>query len=817
MNLLPRQARVLRDGIVQEIPAEDLVPGDIMALAEGDHISADGRLVEEAALRIDQSTLTGESHPVKKTSEPFPDPGYSRIEYPNLVFAGTSVVSGTGKAVVIATGMKTEFGKVADLTQTIQEEQSPLQKEMAYVTRMVTVVAVSVGVIFFLLLINMTSVSIAESFIFALGMIVAFVPEGLLPTVTLALARGSQRMAARNALIKRLSAVETLGCTSVICTDKTGTLTQNEMTVKDIWVPGCNFSVSGSGYEPDGTILPEDPALSGVFDQTLRDLLSTSLLCTNARLLPPDDQVPRWSVLGDPTEAALLVAAKKGGIEPGQESGRYPRVREFPFDSRRKLMSTVNLSGNSGFLCLKGAPREVLDLCSAIRRGGESSPLTRELHEEVIAVNDAFAQKGLRVIAVARRILPDAGSYTSSVLAEQDLTFLGLVAMMDPPRPEVMDAVERCRNASIRIIMITGDYGLTAKSIARRIGIVRGENPRIVNGSDLDAMDREELAAALKEEVIFARVSPEHKLRVVETLRGLGHIVAVTGDGVNDAPALKMADIGVAMGITGTDVAKEAADMVLADDNFASIVNAVEEGRAVYANIKKFTGYIFTSNAPEAVPFFCFAFSKGRIPLALDVMPILSIDLGTDLLPALALGSEPPEQGIMNKPPRNLNQHVITRSLLIKSYLWLGPIQSAAAMSAFYYQYWTNGYWGQFFDLPAEGPLYHSAVAMALAAVVVTQIGNVLAQRTERRSIFEIGLFSNPMIWGGIGAELIIILLIIYVPFLQAVIGTAPFPVENWLFLLAWAPVLLIAEEVRKGIFRRIEEKKMRTTREEKR
>lgn len=807
MSLLPRQVRVLREGQLKEISAENLVPGDIMVLSEGDHISADGRLVEEAALRIDQATLTGESHPVKKTSDPFPDSGYSHIELPNLVFAGTNVVSGNGKAVVIATGMKTEFGKVADLTQTIKEEQSPLQKEMEYVTRMVTIVAVSVGVVFFLLLINLTTVNVAEGFIFALGMIVAFVPEGLLPTVTLALARGSQRMAARNALIKRLSAVETLGCTSVICTDKTGTLTQNEMTVREIWTPGYHFTLSGVGYDPDGEIISEDQREEDEFQSALSGILITSILCNNARLLPPDPDHAKWSILGDPTEAALLVAAKKGRIDLEAENKRSSRAREFPFDSRRKLMSTINRSDHE-VLCLKGAPREVLDLCSKIQRGKDILPITPERREEVIRINDSFAQKGLRVIAVAKRDLPDQLLLQSNSEIEQDLTFLGLIAMMDPPRPEVADAVARCRNASIRIIMITGDYGLTAKSIAKRIGIIESENPRIVNGSELDGMTTEELRQILDKEVIFARVAPEHKLRVVSTLKEMGHIVAVTGDGVNDAPALKKADIGVAMGISGTDVAKEAADMVLTDDNFASIVNAVEEGRAVYANIKKFTGYIFTSNAPEAVPFFFFAFSKGRIPLALDVMPILSIDLGTDLLPALALGSEPPEIGIMDKPPRNLNEHVITKSLLIKSYLWLGPIQSLAAMSAFFYQYWTNGYWGQFFGLPASGPLYHSAVAMALSAVVITQIGNVLAQRTERRSIFEIGLFSNRMIWAGIGTELIIIMLIVYVPFLQEIIGTAPFPIENWLFLFAWAPALLIAEELRKGLIRVMEKRR---------
>ncbi len=808
MKLLPAHVRVMREGEVIDILAEDLVPGDVMILTEGDHISADARLVEQASLRIDQSTLTGESHPVKKTSDPFPAAGYSRIEYPNLVFAGTNVVSGSGKAVVLSTGMNTEFGKVANLTQAIGEEQSPLQKEMVYITRVVTIVAVSVGVIFFFLLLTMTSVSLTSSFILSLGMIVAFIPEGLLPTVTLALARGSQRMAKRNALIKRLSAVETLGCTSVICTDKTGTLTENEMTVRDIWIPGSFLTVSGAGYLPQGEIQAGEGPVSADQARDMIPLLVTACLCNNARLIAPNEDSESWTVLGDPTEAALLVAAQKASIDMTRENQIAPRIREFPFDSRRKMMSTLHLVNNRQILCLKGAPGEVLSLSSSIRAGGKARPLNERDRTEIMEVNDTYAARGLRVIAMAEREIPDDLDSGIAENLERDLTILGLVAMMDPPRPEVADAVSRCSEASIRIIMITGDYGLTARTIARKIGIVRSENPRIITGSDLESISDEELKEALIDEVIFARVAPEHKLRVVSTLREMGHIVAVTGDGVNDAPALKKADIGVAMGITGTDVAKEAADMVLTDDNFASIVNAVEEGRAVYANIKKFTGYIFTSNTPEAVPFILFAFSRGKIPLALDVMPILTIDLGTDMVPALALGSEPPEPGIMSRPPRRLDEHVISRSLLLRSYLWLGPIQAAAVMSAFYFQYWTHGYWGQIYDLPASGPIYHSAVAMALAAVVSTQIGNVLAHRTERQSVFETGLFTNPMIWMGIASELVLILLIIYLPFFQDIIGTAPFPPENWLFLAALTPVLLIAEESRKGIARWMDNRK---------
>lgn len=807
MQLLPSKVRVIRGGETMEIDAEEIVPGDLMALAEGDHISADGRLVDAAQLRIDHSTLTGESHPVKKTADPVYETDISKIEYQNLVFAGTSVVSGTGLAIVTTTGMETEFGKVADLTQGIEEEKSPLQQEMSHVTRMVTIVAVGVGIVFFIMLMTLTTVTPSESFIFALGMIVAFVPEGLLPTVTLALAQGSQRMAGRNALIKRLSAVETLGCTSVICTDKTGTLTQNEMTVVRIWVPDVTFLVTGVGYAPDGKITPEGPVSKENMD-ALRQVCIAGVLCSNARLIEPGRENQQWAILGDPTEAAILVAALKNGIRYEEESRNYPRIREFPFDSRRKSMSTLHFADDHLICFLKGAPKAVLEVSSSVLEGGEVVFLSDEKKAGIMQVNDTLAEQGLRVLGIAQKKIFGEETPENPEDAEHDMTFMGLVAMMDPPRPEVASAVKKCHHAQIRIIMITGDYGLTAKSIAKRIGIVKGDNSRIITGAELDQMQDEELKSALSGEVIFARVAPEHKLRVVEMLRETGEIVAVTGDGVNDAPALKKADIGIAMGISGTDVAKEAADMILTDDNFASIVNAVEEGRAVYENIKKFTGYIFTSNATEAVPFISFAFSQGRIPLALDVMPILTIDLGTDLVPALALGSEQPEPGIMDKPPRNLKKHVITLSLLMRSYLWLGSIQSIAVMSAFFYQYWTNGYWGRIFDLPAEGPLYHSAVGMALTAVVITQIGNVLAHRTELSSIMKVGFFSNRMVWAGIACDLIIILVILYVPFFQEIVGTAPFPLENWLFLIAWTPALLIAEELRKGVVRMIESKK---------
>lgn len=804
-RLLPVYARVLRDGLEQRIAAEELVPGDVMLLAEGDHISADGRLVRDAELQIDQSTLTGESRPVRKAAETIRKNGLTGAEMPNMIFAGTNVAAGAGMAVVYATGMKTEFGRIAHLTQSIGNELSPLQREIAVVTKMVTMIAVGIGLLFFVLAVVLGGMRWAAGFVFGLGMIVAFVPEGLLPTVTLALAMGVQRMARRHALIKRLSAVETLGCTSVILSDKTGTLTQNEMTVSRLWAGGRSFSVSGVGYSPDGQITSQTQQPPTNADTDLRQLLLAAGLCNNARVLPPNHDSPRWTVLGDPTEAALCVAAGKGGLDLAAEAQSAPRIRELPFDSRRKRMATIHQVGGSRIAYVKGAPKEVLALCTHIQAGGEVQPLDDVRRTAIAQMNDEYARDGLRVLAVAMRTLPAGSTEYTAEAVECSLTFLGLMAMVDPPRPEVAVAVEQCHQAGIRIVMITGDYGLTAESIARRIGIVQGAQPRIVSGSELETLDDEALAAALRDEVIFARVAPEHKLRVVRALQAVGNVVAVTGDGVNDAPALKQADIGVAMGITGSDVAKEAADMILTDDNFASIVGAIEEGRAVYANIKKFTSYIFTSNTPEAVPFILFAFSGGRIPLALTIMQILAVDLGTDLAPALALGAEPPEPGIMDRPPRRLNEHVITPGLLVRAYLWLGPLQSLAAMAGFYFMYWTNGYAGQWLDLPDSGLLYQAATTMTLGAVVTTQIGNLFAQRAANTSIVRIGFFTNRLVWVGIASELVVIALIVYTPFLQFIFGTASLGLRDWLFLFAWTPTLLVADELRKFVAARLQ------------
>lgn len=818
-RLLPAQVTVLRDGEERLVPAEELVPGDLVLLSQGDRCSADLRLVEEWDLRVDQSTLSGESHPARKTADPVPDESISRNESPNLVFAGTSVVSGTGRGVVFATGMHTEFGRIARLTSATADTPSPLQQEINRMTRLISFLALAIGVVFFLLSVMILKREIHAGFIFAVGMVVAFVPEGLLPTVTLSLAMAVQRMAKRNALVKRLSSVEALGCCTVICTDKTGTLTQNEMTVREIWLPAGAYTVTGAGYAPTGEIVAVDGFVERPARGAMRRLLVAAGLCNDARVVAPAVEGSAWTVVGDPTEAALKVVARKGGVDLEAESARLPRLREIPFDAQRKRMATVHREGEGETVFVKGAPAEVAALCRAALSDGDTVELDAGLKQQLSEALDSFARRGYRVLAVAERRLPEGGTDYAAQLVEQELLFLGLVAMHDPPRPQVASAVKKCHEAGIRIIMMTGDYGLTAESVARRIGVMSEEGKcRLVSGGELDAMDDGALAGALAGEVIFARVAPEHKLRVVQALQAAGEVVAVTGDGVNDAPALKKADIGIAMGLAGTDVAKEAADMVLIDDNFASIVNAVEEGRAVYANIRKFVTYILTSNVPEAWPFILQIMLN--LPLPLTVMQVLAIDLGTDMLPALALGTEPPEQGIMERPPRPRKERLINKKLLGRAFLWLGSMQALFCLAGFFLLYLSYGY-EELLHLPrpdllpyrerllsADGTVYVLATTIFFAGVVCAQVGNAFACRTDRVSVFSVGFFSNRFLLAGIGFELALCLLLIYLPPLQPVFEVGALPGRFWGITLCFPLLLLLAEEGRKAWLRGREKKK---------
>ena len=570
------------------------------------------------------------------------------------------------------------------------------------------------------------------------------------------------------------------------------------------------------GYAPEGRIESGGAAYRAVDDPDLELLLEGGLLCGNARLHAPEEEGRRYEVYGDPTEACLIVSAQKGGIDPAELERRMPRVKELPFESRRKRMTTVHaledpVDGARRIAFTKGAPNEVVRLADKIRVGGKVVPMTDELRARIMEANDAYAADGLRVLAVAYRGLDAAAAregvpaslsaYTPDVI-ERHLTFVGLEAMMDPPRPEVAAAVAECRRAGIRIVMITGDYGLTAASIARRIGIVEGDDLSVISGFELSKMDDEELKGKLAGQVVFARMAPEQKLRVVNALQEMGEIVAVTGDGVNDAPALKKADIGVAMGVAGTDVAKEAADMILTDDNFASIVAAIEEGRAVYSNIRKFLLYILNSNAPEAVPNAVYLLSGGAVPLPLTTMQILTIDLGTDMLPALGLGTEPPEGTVMDQPPRDPNERLLNRRVLVKAFLWYGLMGSAAAMVGYLLVNLLNGW--PAVPLAGEGdPVYVQATTMTLAGIVFAQIGQVMNCRTERTSVFKIGLLSNRQIVVGIVFEVALIVFLTVFPPLQGVFHTAPLGWQDYVFLCCIPPVVIAIEEARKAWLRR--------------
>jgi len=802
-KLLPYVVKVLRAGQVVEVEARSIVPGDVVLLAEGDRVPADMRLVESFDLQVDNSILTGESRPVRKTSAPFAADGLAWREMPNICFGGTTIVSGSGKGVVFATGMRMEFGKIAGLAQSVQEDLSPLQKEMVFVTRVIAALAIGMGVLFFVLGTAFAGLKQYEGFIFAIGIIVANVPEGLLPTVTLSLAMAVQRMAARNALVKKLSSVETLGSCTVICTDKTGTLTQNEMTATRVWA-FAEYDVTGTGYEPRGALVREGKELAyDSLPPDVQDLLKAAALCNNARLVEPREN-EGWKIIGDPTEGALLVLARKGGFSD-EEARRWRRLRELPFDSRRKRMTVIATDGERLVALVKGAPDEVVKRSRYRMENGAVRDLSARDIEEIEARNRAFAEEAFRVLALAcRELPPDTDLFALDIEdVEKDLVFLGLAALLDPPRPEVLKAVEECHEAGIRIIMITGDHGLTAEAIGRKVGMVR-ERARIFTGADLARMTDEEILSELTHthsDVIFARVSPEDKLRIVSVLKESGEVVAVTGDGVNDAPALKKADIGVAMGLKGTDVAKEAADMILLDDNFATIVNAIEEGRAVFDNIRRFITYIFASNIPEIVPYLVFVLSGGAIPLPLTVLQILAVDLGTDMVPALALGAELPERDVMRRPPRRRTDRLLSWPVLARAYGFLGIIEAIACMSGYFFAYWRAG-WVPGAALAGAGAVYEKARTMCLAGVVTTQIGNGFACRATRESIFTKGFFTNRLYLIGILSELTLISLFVYLPFFQRLFGHRPLGVVDWAFLFLWTPIILLADEARKALAR---------------
>ena len=806
---MPEYAKVFRDGELEKISVKEIVPGDLIFLKEGDRVPADARLLEAFDLWTNNVPLTGESEPQPRIAETVEVVEKAYLYAPNLVFMSTSVAKGQGKAVVYATGMDTQFGRIASLTQTIREEDSPLQKEIALTAKYDFVIAVVVGAVFFAASFLFLHVPVQTSFLFMIGVMVACVPEGLQVTVSSALAINVLKMVKQNVLVKRLSSVQTLGSVTVICTDKTGTITKGEMTVNKLWVKDRVIEVSGLGYMPVGDFTINDQPLREGETKSLDKLLEIAALCNGAKVDPPSDRNRNWSVIGDPTDGALLVAALKYGQVIEELIEEKPTIDILPFSFERKRMSTVHKLNGDVLIYTKGAPRNVLDLCTKLLVDGKVEDLNQEDLDWIESQIHNFANEGLRVIAFAYTQIPKA-HYRKGEEVEKNLVFVGLAGMRDPPRTEVGDAVLKAKQAGIKTVIITGDYGPTAQVVAQEVGIVEKQCCQIVRGIDLDDLNDQAIVDEVKKgNVIFARVSPEQKLRIVTVLKKSGEVVAVTGDGANDAPSLKEADIGVAMGASGTDVAREAADIVLLNDSFASIVRAVESGRAIYENIRKFIVYVFSHNWAELIPFVLYA-ALG-IPLPLLVVQVLAIDLAIDVIPSLALSREPPEAGIMQEPPRSIKERLFTRKVLLRS-VFIGAIIAGGAMIGCLNAWAAGGWhigmpvpidWRFGGDFPNNNPIYLKGVTMMFAGIVVAQAGNVLASRTSKQSIFKSSLSKNKWIVFGIVAQLSIIAFLVYVPLMQQFFGTTALGLTDWLYLISLAIIVILAEEIRKFFSRR--------------
>jgi magnesium-transporting ATPase (P-type) len=796
---MPEYSKVIRDGELKKMLVKDLVPGDIIVLEDGDRVPADARLITAYDLWTNNVPLTGESEPQPRTTEPVPILDSAYLDASNMVFMSTSVAKGQGRAVVVSTGMKTKFGQIASLTQEIADEPSPLQKEIAYTAKYDFILAITVGVIFFAVSNIWLHVNIYASVIFMIGVMVACVPEGLQVTVSSALAINVLKMAKENVLVRKLSAVQTLGSVTVICTDKTGTITKGEMTVRRIWVHDKVVEVSGVGYDPVGKFTCEGQALKEDEFRAVEKLLEISALCNSAKVEAPSDRNKSWSIVGDPTDGALIVAALKHSLSVQALLVERPMFRVLPFDSERKRMTTLHRFEGHDFAFTKGGPRSILSICDRIVVKNRVEELTPENREAVEAKVREFANRGLRVIAVAYKELPEKCSYKEKEV-ESSMVFVGLAGMKDPPRPEVKQAVTVAKQAGIKIAIITGDYGPTAQAIAEEVGIVEPKKCRIIRGVDLDGLGDDQIAEEVKkQDAIFARVSPEQKLRIVKALKQYGEIVAVTGDGANDAPSLREADIGIAMGVSGTDVAREAADMVLLDDSFASIVKAVESGRTIYENIRKFIVYVFAHNWAELIPYVLYIVLG--IPLPLLVIQVLAIDLGIDVIPSLALSREPPEPGIMSEMPRSIKERLFNSGVFLRS-LYIGAIVATGAVLGCMIA-WASGGWQFGTGLAETSVLYRKGTTMTFAGIVIAQVGNVLASRTNKVSLFKTSVKSNKWVWLGIAAQISIISVLVYVPLMQSVFQTTGLGLLDWAFLAILACIVVFAEETRKWLSRR--------------
>ncbi len=729
-------ATVIRDGVESIIPARELVPGDIVVLRTGDKVPADIRLAEAFSLKVDESSLTGESSPVLKSTEPL-DEATPLPDRVNMAYSGTVVTYGRGWGVVVETGMKTELGKIAKMIQEAREEKTPLEKRMEHVGKWLGALSLAVCAVVATLG-AFRGYGALEMLIWGVSLAVAAVPEALPAVVTGALAIGMREMAKRNAIVRRMPAVETLGCTTVICSDKTGTITKNEMTVRRVILPDTEIEVTGLGFEPAGELKVggRKADLRSLWHLDL--LLKAGALCSDAKLVK---QAGGWHILGDPTEGALVVLAAKAGYSKEALDSKYKRIGEIPFTSERKRMTTIHEFNRRLMAFMKGAPEVVLEKCSKAATSSGVIELTPELKEKILEANDELASRAYRNLCIAYREVEPMREYTEEI--EEDLTLLGLVAMIDPPREEVREAIELCKRAGIKVVMITGDHKLTAMAIASEIGLSEG---RVMTGSELEEITTEELTKQAEEISIYARVSPEHKVKIVDALKSRGHIVAMTGDGVNDAPALKKADIGMSMGVKGTDVAKEASDMVLADDNFATIVAAVKEGRRIFDNIKKYLAYLLQCNIAEILVMLFSSLLNWDLPLT--AVQLLWVNLTTDGLPALALGVDPAEPDVMDRPPRRPEEGVFTRE--VKAYLFSAPLLVTALLLALYWRH------GGAATLKARTQLFTTMVFIELAIAATC--------RSLKHPIIKVGIMENKLLWAAIAASAALQLLVLYTP-----------------------------------------------------
>jgi P-type Ca2+ transporter type 2C len=800
-KLVPTKAKVLRDGQLKEENVADIVPGDIIALEEGDRVPADARLISAFETSVDNSILTGESEPQRRFATITPGTTVESLtDYQNVVFAGTTIASGVARGIVLGTGKDTRFGKIVSLSREIKEPQSPLQKEIDYIAKADFAVAVLVGGLFFAVAKIFVNLTVLDSLLFAIGVMISLVPEGFQLTVSLSLALTAQAMSKRNVVVKRLSSVETLGSASVMCVDKTGTITSGEMMLKELWANGELFEITGDGYSPKGFITTENRRITRAERPHIVALYEVSAFCNNAKLNPPSDRIPRWTVLGDPTDGAFLVFAGKGDFNVTEALTKNPRIGLIPFDSLRRLMTSIHKTPiNEVIAYSKGAPRELLPRCSTIFLDNQYLPLDDSKRRIVEQQIETLASEGFRVLGMASRVLPDAQTQLTSDEVERDMAFLGLAALFDPPRPMIEKAVSEARNAGIRVIMVTGDHELTAEAIAKRIGIVTSPNPIVVSGYELGKSSDNDLSRMLdNEEIVFARTTPEQKLRIVRALKSKGETVAVTGDGVNDAPALMEAEVGIAMGIGGTDVARESADMVLLDDNFVSLVEGVRLGRAMFDNLKKFVYYVFTHNWAELVAFVAFVLLQ--VPLPLLVVQVLAIDLVLDVFPSLALIMEPPEPDVMDKPPRSLGSRLIGSSTLFRS-LYVGSIIGIGCL-LWAFQTWMTGGWSLGQTTVTDPVVYAKGTTVVLAGIMAGQLGNFFSARTSSESAFRLNPLRNKWLFLGILAQIGILAAIAYAPFLQPLFRTAPLSLTDWVILYSLAPLVLLIEETRKGLAR---------------